>query len=470
MKMNDLRAGEGEISRSGFLAWGLLLFCLKYGVDLFVMQYLFAHPWHLSAYFEQPLPGAKELSPLANFPEFIVMLGLSLPFLWAGLVLSLKRLRSAHLPLWLVVLFVMPILKWVLFLLLLLVPGALGKPQTVPPPLRKPRAPGWLPTSTVGSAAIAVLASALLAVVGVALGTTVLASYGWALFIGVPFCMGFLGSVVHGAKEPRTLTQNLQVAAVSLVIAAGAILVVAFEGVVCILMAAPLAATLAAIGALIGHAVQPSRCLGRPASQLYCIPLLGLPLMFGTEHFRADPSPLLKVTSSIEVNATPERVWRNVISFGELPPPHEALFRYGIAYPIRARIQGSGVGAVRYCEFSTGPFIEPIEVWDQPRLLKFSVTNNPAPMREWSFYRDLHPAHLDHFLVSRQGQFRLSPLPGGRTLLEGTTWYHHNMWPVRYWQLWSDHIIHAIHLRVLRHVKELSEKSPGLERPTAEKH
>jgi hypothetical protein len=102
-------------------------------------------------------------------------------------------------------------------------------------------------------------------------------------------------------------------------------------------------------------------------------------------------------------------------------------------------------------------FVEPIEVWDEPRLLKFSVTANPAPMQEWTPYREIHPPHLTGFLVSKQGQFRLTPLAGGRTKLEGTTWYQHGLWPANYWQLWSDHIIHTIHLRVLRHVKQLSE-------------
>jgi hypothetical protein len=58
---------------------------------------------------------------------------------------------------------------------------------------------------------------------------------------------------------------------------------------------------------------------------------------------------------------------------------------------------------------------------------------------------------------ARRETTRLVPLEGGRTLLEATTWYHHHLWPADYWQLWSDHIIHTIHLRVLRHVKQLSE-------------
>jgi hypothetical protein len=175
------------------------------------------------------------------------------------------------------------------------------------------------------------------------------------------------------------------------------------------------------------------------------------------EHFEAMEPPLLKVVTAITVDAPPETVWKHVVEFSELPPPTEWLFRLGIAYPVRAEIRGRGVGAIRHCNFSTGPFVEPIEIWDEPRLLNFGVTANPAPMQEWTPYHDIHPAHLDGFLESKHGQFRLERLPGGRTRLEGTTWYHHRMWPAGYWQIWSDFVIHRIHLRVLRHVKQLSE-------------
>ena len=130
-----------------------------------------------------------------------------------------------------------------------------------------------------------------------------------------------------------------------------------------------------------------------------------------------------------------------------------------MAYPLSAEIDGTGPGAIRRCIFSTGAFVEPIEVWDAPRLLKFAVTSNPPAMREWSLYPNLHPPHIDNYLVSHGGQFRLIELPGGRTRLEGTTWYEHNLWPAGYWRWWSDFLIHRIHLRVLNHVMQLSESA-----------
>src|SRR5207237_6823083 len=81
-------------------------------------------------------------------------------------------------------------------------------------------------------------------------------------------------------------------------------------------------------------------------------------------------APIREVVTSVEIAAPPEKVWPHVQGFADLPPPAEWFFRTGIAYPVRARISGTGVGAVRRCEFSTGPFVEPITVWDPPRRLR----------------------------------------------------------------------------------------------------
>ena len=170
------------------------------------------------------------------------------------------------------------------------------------------------------------------------------------------------------------------------------------------------------------------------------------------------PTPERAVVTVIEINAPPEVVWENVVSFSELPEPDSWLFDTGIAYPVRARIEGQGVGAVRYCEFSTGAFVEPITVWDAPQRLAFDVIEQPIPMEEWSFYDDLRPPHLTTAFRSVRGQFQLTALEGGRTRLEGTTWYKLEMGPELYWQVWSDGIVHSIHRRVLKHVKHLSEE------------
>jgi hypothetical protein len=125
---------------------------------------------------------------------------------------------------------------------------------------------------------------------------------------------------------------------------------------------------------------------------------------------------------------------------------------------MRARIEGSGVGAVRHCEFSTGDFVEPITVWEEPVRLAFDVVDQPDPMVELTPWRHVHPPHLeDRSLESQRGEFRLIDLGGGRTRLEGRTWYTFDMHPQIYWTLWSDFSIHRIHRRVLDHIRTLAE-------------
>lgn len=165
---------------------------------------------------------------------------------------------------------------------------------------------------------------------------------------------------------------------------------------------------------------------------------------------------LTSVVTSIEISAAPQIIWKNVIEFPQLDEPTEFIFKTGIAYPIDAKIEGTGVGAVRHCNFTTGSFVEPITVWDEPRLLKFDVVEQPEPMKELSFW-NIDAPHLHDYFVSKQGQFKLTELPNGNTLLEGTTWYYHNIRPTFYWQLWSNHIIHKIHERVLTHIKKNAE-------------
>ncbi len=272
--------------------------------------------------------------------------------------------------------------------------------------------------------------------------------YGWTIFVLLP---GVLGATASWVIRPTTGTGAASTGAATVMAAACLLLLSGLDGLVCIAMALPLTMLLGALGALMVYHAESSRYRTRGFTMV-------LLLSPATVLYDAKaPSRVFEVRTTITVAATPEQVWKQVVSFSDLPEPREWFFHAGLAYPKRARIEGSGAGAIRYCEFSTGPFVEPIEVWDEPRLLRFRVTENPAPMEEWSPYSKVHPKHLLGYLVSERGQFRLTPLAKGQTLLEGSTWYQHGLWPAEYWRWWSDAIIHRIHWRVLEHVRVLAE-------------
>jgi hypothetical protein len=301
--------------------------------------------------------------------------------------------------------------------------------------------------------ALAAAPAAALGVAAMALSVLVVDSYGAMLFVGTPFAMGFTAGYLLNRNGDRGSFLTQAAAAIAVVAASGALLLFALEGAVCLAMAAPPAVVLAALGGALGRSVARQHRLRAPQAAAQ---LLAIPLLIGAEA-AAPPTPLREVASSIVIDAPPELVWPHVVGFTQLPPPTQLVFRLGIAYPMRARIEGSGVGAVRYCEFSTGPFVEPITAWDAPRRLAFDVASQPEPMHETSPYRHVRAPHLVDGLVARRGEFRLVELPGGRTRLEGSTWYQLDMAPEPYWRLYSNALIGAIHQRVLAHVKKLAE-------------
>jgi hypothetical protein len=296
----------------------------------------------------------------------------------------------------------------------------------------------------------------LTALAGAAVGLLNNGTYGFSIFILTPATVGALAAWI---VRPATTAQAAALGASATVLAVLSLLAVGSEGMMCILMALPLAVPLGVTGSLLIYKANSPQT----ATSSSAILLLLAPAAVAWD-IKATPL-IFKVRSAIEIAASPEQVWKHVISFPDLPEPREWFFRTGLAYPQRARIFGSGVGAVRYCEFSTGTFVEPIEVWNEPRLLRFNVTASPAPMREWSPWAHVSPQHLRGYLISKQGEFRLTLLPNRHTLLEGTTCYQHGLWPAQYWRWWSDAIIHRIHLRVLNHIRALAENDAMTPRP-----
>ena len=446
------------MDRGLYLFWGVFLFAIKYNLDRFIGGVWFDRSW---IFFDaEKIRYYLWQSPMVRTADAynLVLLAVSLPFLWAGVVLTLRRLRSVGWRPWWVLIFFVPFLKLFFFAALCLLPT---RSDAAKPPHLSAAKPSRLgniiPHGKLGSAVMGVTVSVSLGLPIIWFGTSVLENYGWTLFMGLPFVMGFLSALIHCYHAPRSMSSCVTTAVVAIGLVGAALLLFAMEGVICLLMAAPIALLLGVAGGGIGCLIQDIIWVRANSARLFCAAFLAIPTAMELEHVVPPPLPKLQVQSSVIVNAPPEQVWKNVVTFSKLPPPTESIFKLGVAYPVCAEIDGHGVGAVRRCNFSTGAFVEPIEVWDEPRLLKFSVTQNPAPMQEWTRYHDIHPPHLNGYLQSCGGQFRLIPLAGNRTLLEGTTWYHHHLWPADYWQLWSDEIIHTIHLRVLNHVKQLSE-------------
>lgn len=277
--------------------------------------------------------------------------------------------------------------------------------------------------------------------------------YGMAIFFLIPFLIGFCTPVFYGKSEERKVKDAIKHGIITLLFFCFALMFFAFEGLICILMAVLPAIPFVILGAYVGFSVVEKRQNNSAISLLIvcsAIPSLGF------IEKQTEPT-LYKVETSIEIHSSPENVWKQVIEFPQLEYPQEFIFKAGISYPINAKIIGSGVGAIRYCNFNTGSFVEPITRWEEPNLLAFDVKEQPLPMQEISFW-DIDAPHLHDYFVSKRGQFQLTKLPNGNTNLTGTTWYYNKIMPSFYWRPWSDYIVHQIHERVLQHIRKNSEE------------
>lgn len=459
MKAADLWRWEGCIRRGDYATAGFVGVAVKHFLDRAIATAFFGYQGQIFNYWA-PLGKAAHLDHVSDTEaKFLATLLLvSIPFIWIGVAMSVKRLRDAGQPVWLVVFFFVPFVNLLFFLLLCVLPPNERSQELEGAPWPGPHGiDRFIPHSKIGSAALALAVTTVLGLGFVLMGTLVIGAYGWGLFVALPFCLGMFSVLLHSYHEPREWFDCLAVAVLPVALVGAGLLLIAVEGIVCLLMAAPFAAALAALGGALGYVIQARHWRPKQAPAMFSILILLVPASFGVEGAAALHPPVYEVHTAIEVNAPPEKVWKQVVAFAEIPPPKELLFRAGVAYPIRAEISGRGVGAVRNCIFSTGTFVEPIEVWDEPQLLKFGVTANPAPLNELTPYGHIDAPHLHGYFVSEEGQFLLTALPGGRTRLEGTTWYHNAMWPGAYWHLWSDYIIHRIHFRVLEHIRAEAE-------------
>ncbi len=326
--------------------------------------------------------------------------------------------------------------------------------------------PYWVRTATA-----TLLASVAVFLFGL-YATEWVGHYGYSLFVGLPAVVGFLSVLYLCGPARHIFFRGIGPALIPLLGGALLFLITGGEGFICLIMAAPIMLVFAVIGTAAAFFVLDAskwiaarvnaRGMGKgPKAFSTVLVLLPLSLALSVEPRILPHPPTRMVHSSVVVQGDITKVWEAVVAFPEITSPPGGIFDYGIAYPIRATIEGTGPGAIRRCTFNTGDFVEPITAWEAPNRLAFDVSENPLPMKEWSFWGEIDTPHLHGFMVSERGQFQLTQQPDGNVLLEGTTWYHQNLWPNVYWGAVSDQIIHQIHGWVLGHIKDVVEAATG---------
>lgn len=296
------------------------------------------------------------------------------------------------------------------------------------------------------------LSGVLIIILAVAVSTLFFRAYGWGLFVLTPFVVGITTGFLVNRRELQGMRTTSGLVLLSAALGCFGLILFALEGLICLILASPLAAVAAIGGGALGR--RAARIGKDPMGPVYCLALL--PAMFAVDAVYP-PAVMMMTDESIMIEAPAPRVWQAVTSDEPIREPATLVGRLGLAYPQRAHFSGRAVGADRIGHFSTGIAREKITDWIEGRLLGFVVISQPPAIREMTPYQGIHTPHIDGYFETGETQFRLDPLPGRRTRLTVRAVHRLRIDPVMYWEPIAQWAARSNARRVLRDLKAKAE-------------
>ncbi|WP_373513097.1 hypothetical protein [Persicitalea sp.] len=267
----------------------------------------------------------------------------------------------------------------------------------------------------------------------------------------VPFAMGLIAAYCNDTiKQPGKIV-SLIMPLFAVIGFVGISVLIGWEGFICALMALPIFACMALLGALIGVNI-----FKRNRNKVLVSILLALPFVFAPieSQFKLDEKIFSEHTSII-IDAPDEVVWQNLtrvrpITESENKP---SLFQFmGFPRPLEAELDTVAVGGVRKAIFDRGLFFTETVTQMQPlRTLAFSIEADP---------NSIPPAALDeHVMVGGQyfdvleGRYKIEKLDDGKILLHLSSQFRLSTRFNFYSGFWSQLIMRDIQENILEIIK-----------------
>ena len=127
---------KGELGRSVYAFTGIALFLVKWNLDRLVSFFTYDS-------FPSPFPYLLPITDVQSEKELsndaLLMLAMALPFIYVGIVLTVKRLRSLQWPLFTCFLFFLPFINLLFFFLLCILPKPIASTQEKEEREKKPK-------------------------------------------------------------------------------------------------------------------------------------------------------------------------------------------------------------------------------------------------------------------------------------------------------------------------------------------
>ncbi len=235
--------------------------------------------------------------------------------------------------------------------------------------------------------------------------------------------------------------------------------ILALEAAICIAMALPILLVMASGGGLVMFLL--FKRFDESANTTMLSLALLAPFIFAPLESQVPVADSYRtVHTQIEIAASPEVVWRNIIRVAPIQDGERTfslLFDvFGAPKPLEATLDGQGLGVMRQGKFAGGLFFhEKIVVWQPNERLDFEITaDNQIPRSTLVSLAPWSEIGGKYFAVP-QASYRIEPLSNGKLILHlssthrlTTRFNDYGGW----WTQWGlcefqNQILHVVKLR-----------------------
>ncbi|WP_433760790.1 SRPBCC family protein [Brucella anthropi] len=272
----------------------------------------------------------------------------------------------------------------------------------------------------------------------------------------LPMAVASLASSLSDPRAQKSLWRHVRM---GWAIIAGLVvisMVFFHEAGICVAMAAPFFMVFSALGSTVTLWIIRQFRSRRTTTLVIALPLLVLPAELQMSYTPHDGA----VTTVIEIAAPPEVVWQQTVEIRNVRPDELSwTFSHGVLgvpQPVDARLNGTGVGAVRDLQWTHGVnFQEIVTQWEENRFLAWDFRFGPGSIPPEV---EAHIKVDSTYLKLAQGDYRLEPLTNGHTRLTLTTHYQIATPIDFYCDLWGKLFLNDFHGVVLKVIRDRSEK------------
>jgi hypothetical protein len=284
-----------------------------------------------------------------------------------------------------------------------------------------------------------------------------------SFILGVPVALGFvtiwLGEYREKPSWQACLIRPWEAAFLCL----GACLVLAWEGLICVVLWVPLVVVLSSFGGVLAGLAW--RVFRTDRTRIFCLAVVALAPFAAApvENLRSAATEIRHVDTHIDIRATPHRVWDQIKSVPLITGREQRfdiIHLLGFPRPLEARLEGDGIGAVRYATFEGDVlFLETITEWTPDRSLAFSIHADTKNIPPTTF--DEHVTIGGPYFDVLDGAYQIEELGDGvvrlhlssrQRLSTGFNFYSH---------LWTEYLMARLQNYILEVIKIRCELVPG---------